>query len=180
MPSIFTHAVAGACLAQVLAPASHRRALTYLAAATAILPDADVIGLHFGIRYADLLGHRGLTHSVLFACLVSLIAVIPFWASTGTSQRFRIALCIAVATASHGVLDAFTNGGLGVAFFAPFDTTRYFFPATPIEVAPLSARSFFSHRGLSVFSSELMWVWCPALLIAATAITLRSRRVATR
>jgi inner membrane protein len=48
--------------------------------------------------------------------------------------RFGIALCIAVATASHGILDAFTNGGLGVAFFAPFDKTRYFFPVTPMKL----------------------------------------------
>ena len=176
MPSIFTHAAVGACLAQVLAPASHRRALTYIAATTAVLPDADVIGLRYGVRYGDLLGHRGLTHSLLFACLVALVAVTPFWAGTQASERFRIALSIAIATASHGILDAFTNGGLGVAFFAPFDTTRYFFSVTPIEVAPLSARSFFSQRGLSVFSSELVWVWCPALLVTATAIMLRSRR----
>ena len=41
-----------------------------------------------------------------------------------------------LAIASHGLLDAFTDGGLGVAFFAPFDSTRYFFPVTPIEVSP--------------------------------------------
>jgi len=29
-----------------------------------------------------------------------------------------------LATASHGVLDAMTNGGLGVAFFSPFDNRR--------------------------------------------------------
>ena len=142
-----------------------------------MLPDVDVIGLRYGVRYGDLLGHRGLTHSLLFACLVALVAVAPFWAGTSIWERFRIGLCIAIATASHGILDAFANGGLGVAFFAPFDTTRHFFPVTPIQVAPISARSFFSQRGLSVFSSELMWVWCPALLIAATAIMLRSRRV---
>jgi len=141
-----------------------------------MLPDADVIGLRYGVNYGDLLGHRGLTHSLLFACLVALVAVAPFWAGTGASERFRIALCIAIATVSHGILGAFTNGGFGVAFFAPFDTTRYFFPVTPIEVAPLSARAFFSRRGLSVLSSELIWVWCPALLVAATAITIRSRR----
>nr|HRC76832.1 rhodanese-like domain-containing protein [Kouleothrix sp.] len=32
----------------------------------------------------------------------------------------------------HGVLDAMTDGGLGVAFFAPFSATRYFFPFRPI------------------------------------------------
>jgi hypothetical protein len=38
-----------------------------------------------------------------------------------------------VVTASHGALDAMTDGGLGIAFFAPFDNTRYFFPFRPIK-----------------------------------------------
>src|SRR5258708_39722150 len=54
MPTIFTHAVAGASLAQMLAPDSHRRAVTALAAVTAMLPDADVIGFRLGIPYGDL------------------------------------------------------------------------------------------------------------------------------
>ena len=37
-------------------------------------------------------------------------------------------LYLFLSTASHGVLDALTDGGLGVAFFSPFDQTRYFFP----------------------------------------------------
>jgi hypothetical protein len=33
-----------------------------------------------------------------------------------------------LATAGHGLLDAMTNGGLGLAFFSPFDNHRYFLP----------------------------------------------------
>jgi inner membrane protein len=53
------------------------------------------------------------------------------------------------------VLDAMTNGGLGVAFFAPFDTTRYFFPWRPITVSPIGVGSFFTHRGALVVLSEI-------------------------
>src|SRR6266540_4876570 len=35
----------------------------------------------------------------------------------------------------HGFFDAMTNGGLGVAFFAPFDSRRYFLAFRPLEVA---------------------------------------------
>lgn len=31
---------------------------------------------------------------------------------------------------SHRILDAFTNGGLEIGFFIPFDNARYFFPWT--------------------------------------------------
>ncbi|NIM12838.1 MAG: hypothetical protein GTO45_29905 [Candidatus Aminicenantes bacterium] len=53
-------------------------------------------------------------------------------------------------TASHGVLDAFTNGGLGIALLSPFDTTRHFSPWQPIEVAPIGIWAFFSDWGVKV------------------------------
>lgn len=141
-----------------------------------MLPDADVIGLRVGVPYGDMLGHRGLTHSLIFACLVGLAAAALFWVGVRPRERFLIALSIAVATASHGILDAFTDGGRGVAFFSPFDTTRYFFPVTPIKVAPLGAQAFFSQRGLSVLASELAWVWCPTLLVTGIVIAVQSRK----
>ena len=54
-----------------------------------------------------------------------------------------------------------------MAFFAPFDPTRYFFPWRPIEVSPIGV-GFFSARGLSTLTSEVFWVWLPtAALVAA-------------
>ena len=177
MPTIFTHALTGAVLAQITAPSSHRRVLTYAASIAAVLPDADVIGIGLGIPYGDMLGHRGLTHSLLFACMAGLAGAAPFWANTKPGARFSIALCLTMATASHGILDAFTNGGRGVAFFAPFSATRFFFPATPIEVSPLGLTAIFSARGMSVLASELAWVWCPALLLAAMVGVIRNRLI---
>jgi inner membrane protein len=70
------------------------------------------------------------------------------------------------------VLDAFTNGGLGIAFLSPFDTTRYFFPFHPIEVSPIGGR-FFSERGSSALESEFIWVWVPSIVFAILAIVIR-------
>jgi inner membrane protein len=53
-----------------------------------------------------------------------------------------------VGAASHGILDAMTNGGLGVALLSPLDTTRYFRPWRPIQVSPISLRRFFSDEGV--------------------------------
>lgn len=69
-------------------------------------------------------------------------------------------LYLFLATVSHCVLDAFTDGELGVAFFAPFENSRYFFPVTPIAVSPIGG-SFFSARGLSVVLNEVVWIWVP-------------------
>jgi membrane-bound metal-dependent hydrolase YbcI (DUF457 family) len=37
----------------------------------AVVPDLDVIGFRLGIHYGDFWGHRGFTHSLLFAALLA-------------------------------------------------------------------------------------------------------------
>ena len=80
-----------------------------------------------------------------------------------------------LTTASHGLLDAMTNGGLGVAFFSPFDNSRYFLPWRPIVVSPISVLRFFNPRAQAILLSELIWIWIPAGLLAACALMLRAR-----
>jgi inner membrane protein len=70
-----------------------------------------------------------------------------------------------LCTASHGVLDAMTDGGLGVAFFSPFDTTRYFFSARPVLVSPIGISEFFSEYGARVLANEAVWIWLPSLAL---------------
>jgi inner membrane protein len=70
--------------------------------------------------------------------------------------------------ASHGILDALTRGGEGVAFFAPFDDTRYFFPWRPVRVSPIGL-DFFGRAGLGVLASELLWLWLPAGVVLAVS-----------
>src|SRR5260370_4302014 len=66
-----------------------------------------------------------------------------------------------------------TDGGLGVAFFSPFDNHRYFLPWTPIRVSPIGAGRFFTHRGLEVLQSEFLWIWLPAAVLAIAAWVVR-------
>ena len=68
-------------------------------------------------------------------------------------------------TMSHGILDAFTNGGLGIALLAPFDNTRYFFPYRPIPVSPIGIGSFLSGWGAAVLAAEIVCIWIPLFLI---------------
>ncbi len=167
MATILSHAVAACALGQGQ-PAAYRRdwRFWYMTSLCAMLPDIDVVSFKFGVPYESMWGHRGITHSLFFAAFVGCLAAARFkpdWRRDG----WRLALFFFVATASHGVLDAFTNGGRGVAFFAPFDRTRYFFPWTPIQVSPIGARFFLSGRGLEVLASELRWIWLPALVLSA-------------
>ncbi|HKP04700.1 MAG TPA: metal-dependent hydrolase [Chthoniobacterales bacterium] len=173
MPTIISHAAVAVALMAGFPARSVPRRLTELGVAVSIAPDIDVIGSRFGIEYGDLLGHRGLTHSILFAALLASVALL--WASRRTDlsmQRRWTWLYLFLAAASHGLLDAFTDGGLGVAFFSPFNTGRYFFPVTPISVSPVGL-SFFSGRGISVLLSEFVWVWLPALAFSIAALLIR-------
>ena len=141
-----------------------------------VLPDADVLGFPLGIKYEDMLGHRGLLHSLAFGLVLSWI--VAFFAFPRLPQRWTRFLLLSyffVVTASHGALDATTDGGLGIAFFAPLDNTRYFFPFRPIKVSPIGL-SFFSARGLEVIWSEFLWVCIPATVIAVAIVLHRKLR----
>jgi inner membrane protein len=171
MASAFTHAIFAAALGTVMTP--ERRSWIALGALCAVIPDADVLAFRFGIPYAHPLGHRGLSHSLAFA---ACWAAVLTWAGARRDRALpvmRVGAYLFMAMASHALLDALTNGGLGVAFFAPFSNDRYFFPWRPIQVSPISVRRFFSERGLAVLGSELAIVWVPALALAAIGAAWR-------
>lgn len=141
-----------------------------------IIPDVDVIGFRFGIHYGDFWGHRGFTHSVVFAFLLaSFVAFALFRREASVIGRLSLFAYIFLATASHGVLDAMTNGGLGVAFFSPFENSRYFLPWRPIRVSPIGVTQFFTPRGFSILQNELLWIWVPAILFASVVWLLRRK-----
>ena len=152
------------------------KSIWVIGAACSVVPDLDVIGFRLGIHYGDFWGHRGFTHSLVFAVLLAFFIVV-FWFRHGVTgmSPWSMSLFFLFATASHGLLDAMTNGGLGVAFFAPFDTHRYFLPWTPIRVSPIGVGRFFGARGMAVLRTEILWIWVPATILAVSAILLRRR-----
>src|ERR1044072_1244099 len=173
MASAFTHAFFAAAMGgpSVRGPVPAR--FWVLSILCAVLPDADVLAFGFGIPYDSMFGHRGFTHSLVFAVLLGVVVVAVFFRDA--SNRVVLALFFALATASHAALDALTSGGLGVALFAPFSNQRYFFPFRPVEVSPIGVGAFFSKWGLEVILSELLWVWLPAGLCVAIVLIFRRR-----
>lgn len=174
MASFISHAVAALGIGTVFARPGVPKRVWVIGAACSMVPDIDVIGFRFGVRYADFWGHRGFTHSLLFGgILATLVTTIGFFRGSPGLSRISLWVYFFLATASHGLLDAMTNGGLGVAFFSPFDNTRYFLPWRPIVVSPISVTRIFSERGLAVLQSELLWIWIPAELLAILMPVLR-------
>jgi len=175
MPTIITHAAVPLLFGTALGKRTIPPRLLAAGAIAAMLPDADVLAFKFGVAYADTFGHRGATHSIGMALALGTVAALLHRPLRTTA--WRAFLFVGLAALSHPLLDALTDGGLGVALAWPFSSERVFFPWRPIAVSPIGAR-FFSARGLDVLLSELSWVWLPCAL-AAFAVWLARRRAGT-
>lgn len=184
MASAFTHAFAGIAGGVIYPGNELPRRFWWLAAICGILPDADALGFKLGIPYESFWGHRGFTHSLVFAALIAALVVGLFFRSyAGGSARRTVGLLIFffLVTASHSILDMLTSGGHGVAIFAPFDNTRHFLPWRPVRVSPIGVTEFFGEWGIRVILSELLWVWLPlGMLTIFTVVVRRLRRRSTR
>ena len=117
MATLYTRAVVGLGLARLGAARPKPWPYWGLATLLPLVPDLDAFST---AAYGPLLGHRGLTHSLAFALVVSVLAASAtfryfranWWSLTGTF--FAI-------IASHGLLDAMTRGGGTIPFFWPLD-----------------------------------------------------------
>lgn len=177
MASLFGHAAVAIALGNSFSKKMTSWKFWLLAVFCAIIPDADVIGFSFGIKYQSFWGHRGFSHAIVFAVGLGFLLTGLFYRKHFfTLKGLLYSLFFGICTASHGVLDALTTGGLGVAFFSPFDDTRYFFPWRPIKVSPIGIANFFGDRGIKVILSELIWIGIPSFLYVITCIFVKKIR----
>jgi inner membrane protein len=171
MPTVFTHAIVGLGLAATVGQIQSPLAVS-VSVSLAVLPDCDVIGFYLGVPYGSPWGHRGFSHSLCCAALVGLAAVLPTAAALAMPWWLLWAYCF-VVMASHGILDGFTNGGRGVAYFAPFDVKRYFLPWRPIRVSFIGL-NIFRKEMIWVLGSEVCWVWLPLALVVGLSFLWRT------
>jgi len=179
VPTIISHTVVAVATGKAFAPKDVPAYFWLLSIICSIIPDADVIGFHLGVPYGHFFGHRGFFHSPFFGLLLSLFIVCIFFNNETifSKQWFFYFIFFFLLSASHGILDALTNGGLGIALLSPFDNTRYFFPWTPIMVSPLGVKGLLSNWGLMVIISEILWIWLPSFVIVVISILVRIMEV---
>ena len=178
MATIFTHAIVALSARRLFFREQVPAQFDALAVLCAVAPDCDIIGFGLGIEYGDFLGHRGFAHSLCFAALLG-VGVVSF--AFGEVARFspqwrKLAVFFFLVTASHGVLDALTDGGLGIALFSPFENGRHFFPWQPLHVSPIGVGRIFSGYFLRVIGTEVLWIWTPCLAVVAAAVYVRRKR----
>lgn len=181
MPTVFTHALVAAAGTGATGAGRLGRRVLWLALLCSLLPDADVLGFRLGVAYGDPLGHRGASHSLAFALALGLaVKALAFPRLPLTSRAGAgLALFFAAVTASHGLLDAATSGGRGVALLWPVSDARFFLPWRPIPVSPIAVHAFVGARGVSVLAGEILWLWLPVSL-GLGALALWRRRGAAR
>jgi inner membrane protein len=175
MPTVISHAAVPLSLALGLGDKRIRRPLLIAGIAASMLPDADVILFRFGATYDGPWAHRGFSHSVGFAILLGFFAAALLRKTVPPLLAFSF---VALAAISHGLLDMLTNGGHGVAILWPLSDQRYFFDWRPIQVSPLQASRFVT-RAAGIASSEFLWIWVPATIVALAIRATRPHQGAT-
>lgn len=163
MPTIITHAVTALALPALADKKYLIKKLLLLSVILSILPDADVLTFYFNVPYDSFWGHRGFFHSLFFGFLISGFFTYLFFKKDNLRLKNKMAVwgLLFAVIASHGIFDAMTNGGYGIALFSPFTNQRFFLPWTPIEVSPIGLSRFLSERGAIVLWSEIKWIWFP-------------------
>lgn len=163
MPTVLTHAALPLIAAWGLGRVRIPLRLAFAGVALALAPDLDVIGRAFSIPHDALLGHRGISHSLLVAALLAL-AVSPLMTP---GRRWPPFLFLFAAGASHGLADMATHGSKGIMLFWPLSETRFSWPAQPVEASGILGRSISDGSLPSILLAELLWLILPALLLAA-------------
>jgi inner membrane protein len=105
--------------------------------ALSVLPDVDVIAFALGIPYSAPWGHRGAAHSLAVAALAGLAGAVAVRA--WGAGALRMGIVGGLVTASHGLLDTLTDGGLGIGSCGPGRTIGSSRPGGPSQWRP-SAR----------------------------------------
>jgi len=166
MATDYSHAVVGLGLARLYATKPMPWAYWGLAAVLPIIPDLDVFS---SAAYGTWLGHRGVTHSLVFALLLGVI-------TAGVAFRYfrvrwwSLSALFFVIIASHGLLDALTWGGEGIPFFWPLEGRYGNWGLLPLSDVPLDLPDPRYSRSIR---SELLWVWLPTGLLVGLAMAYR-------
>jgi inner membrane protein len=169
MATDYTHAVVGLGLAGLYASRPMPWAYWGLAAVLPIVPDLDVFST---AAYGSWLGHRGVTHSLVFSLSLGIVA------AAVTFRWFRVnwwslAALFVLMIASHGVLDALTRGGENVPFFWPLEGRYGNWGLIPVSDMALELPDPWKSRALR---SEMVGIWVPIVLVVGAAMGYRRVR----
>lgn len=122
-----THTVLGACLGETIAGRQLGKKAMLIGALANNFPDIDVVTSLWTNPANELLVHRGITHSILFACVATPLFSLGFRKFIRNPEMSfrRWLLLIGSGLFLHILMDAFTAYGTG--WFEPFHHYRVSF-----------------------------------------------------
>jgi inner membrane protein len=167
MVTLYTHGFVGLGMARLFAVRRLPLLFWVLAALLPMVPDFDTFWLS---TYGNMSGHRGFTHSFVFALAVGLLTAL-FTFTYFKAGFWPLAGFFFVITASHGILDACNNGGFGIPLFWPFVNHR-FGPWGPIQVPDIGFELPDPRKSKSI-RQELLWVWLPTVVLVGLVTVYR-------
>jgi inner membrane protein len=126
-----THAMLAVAIGSVWVPKPALRVFLIAGAICAVLPDVDLLAPLLWASGREF--HRTVTHSLFFAVLVGAVATMCLKPLMPGHRTRKLVLYLALATASHGILDALTTHEMDVAFFSPVSGERYVALWRPID-----------------------------------------------
>jgi inner membrane protein len=165
--TLYTHAFFGLGLGKFFTARRLPWSFWLITGVLPMVPDLDAFS-----TFSDdtVLGHRGFTHSLTFALALGLFT------AACTYRRFQIPLAVLAVfffliTASHGLLDACTNGGAKIPFFWPISSAR-FGRWGPINVADIAFElpNPWTSRAIR---TELLWIWLPTTVLVGMVMICR-------
>ncbi|HEV8123080.1 MAG TPA: metal-dependent hydrolase [Gemmatimonadales bacterium] len=160
------HLAVGAAIGAVYSKqAGTRPRVTILTfAALALAPDLDLLTNSLGAIPNTPFSHRGITHSIIFALFVALVAGALV---RGTTRRQLLTgLWVFAALGSHGLLDTMSRLGNGPMLFWPLTHAQYEFPWRPIP-GVLTAEYYLTREAIPTLVVETM-LFFPFIAYALT------------
>ncbi len=122
-----THIALGACMGEAFAGKTVGKKAMLWGVLAQSVPDIDFVAAFWLDTSSNLLTHRGFTHSILFAVIITLLMAVlaERWHRPHNISFRRWVFFFGAAILTHIFLDAFNNYGVG--WFEPFNHLRISF-----------------------------------------------------
>jgi len=123
----FTHIVLGACIGEAIAGKKLGKKAMLIGAIAQSIPDIDFITTFWLSDSKDIVSHRGITHSILFAAAITFVSA---WLLRYIFKKLNLSwktwfLLIGINVFTHLLIDGFNAYGIG--WLEPFSHHRFSF-----------------------------------------------------
>jgi inner membrane protein len=169
---LITQGILGATVAQVGFQKPLGRRALFLGAIVGMLPDLDVIVKFSSNPFAEMLHHRGITHSLWFGPIVGPILgylLFLFYKKQGKKDSLSAWVGLGVwCLLTHPLLDVFTV--YGTQLLAPFSSHRFTIPAISI-IDPVYSLTLLASVCIGIFfpNKRTLVTWSAAAALVITS-----------